>query len=487
MKRQLNQEIINRLLRTTDYITAEVLASELSVSRVTITRRIAEINLHYESPIILSERGRGYKIDYKSFLNYNPDFEDSSSEERCNEVIKELLLIAPHRVRIYEIYDKFFVSESVIKNDKVQISKKLDKWDLRYIRSSRHLSIEGDERNIRTAIMEMVLNLSQTTDINALEEYCQGIQNNEDFRFAIKQIEYASIVMGNPILYPYNVSLFAHVYVLLGRIRTYRYVNGRSRIPSLLKEEKLMYPEVYSVCQQIIERIGSYLGICPDEGEVNYLFGYLSSARIQNNIQQNSQLIVTTQISKSYIKHVSNILQQPFGDSILDELEKHIHYMLQRLRNHILLPNALLTDIRIEYSSIFDAVRVASARISTEYSLPKISDDEVGFISLYFAKYLELDKEKINAYIVCTTGIGTSELIATKLKQTFPMINISGVTASTNISKIIDRMDKKIDLLISTVPIEDIQEPPVAIVSAILTNRDIVVIDKLVEDILNGK
>lgn len=126
MKHQLNQDIVHYLAKSTDYVTAETLANALSVLKVTISRRIAEINLHYDSPIILSERGRGYKIDFKNYLNYNPDFEDSSSEERCNQVIKELLLIAPRRIRTHEIYDRFFVSESVIKNDKAIISKKLE-------------------------------------------------------------------------------------------------------------------------------------------------------------------------------------------------------------------------------------------------------------------------------------------------------------------------------------------------------------------------
>ncbi|MGV3332151.1 hypothetical protein [Streptococcus thoraltensis] len=54
------------------------------------------------------------------------------------------------------------------------------------------MSIEGNEKAIRAAIMETVLNINPTTDISALEEYSKGLNNSEYFLFTINKIKYAS-------------------------------------------------------------------------------------------------------------------------------------------------------------------------------------------------------------------------------------------------------------------------------------------------------
>lgn len=484
MKRQLNKEIINYLNHQSDFVTSEQIAFALDVSKATVTRRILEINAQKEGVCqpILSERGRGYKLSPGTFIRLEDSTEESVAEERCNEIIKELLFAAPKRLRTYELYEKFYVSESVIAKDRIIISSKLAKWHLDLVRSNRHMSISGSEKDIRAAIMGIVLNLNQTTDISALEEYCKGINNGDDFLFTIQQIEYASTALGMIINYPYNISLFAHIYVLIERIRLYHHLSLHDTTTSLLYEEKMFSPEIYSVCKKIVDNIGLYIGIIPDESEVVYLFEYLSTARILNEEKDENDVTISSQIAHTYIERVSVMLNQTFSNELHRELENHIVYLVQRLFNQVYSPNALLNDIQIEYKSIFSAVCESSIYVSKEFSLPEISKDESGFISLYFAKYIELERKKINTYIVCTTGIGTSELIAVKIRKTFPMINIVGITSNTAIQKIVECMDEQIDLLITTIPIPQKLDIPIVLVSSILTSRDIDSVNHLLEE-----
>lgn len=488
MKRQLNQEIVNYLNNQSDFVTSDQIALALNVSKATVTRRIVEINQSKEGGCqpILSERGRGYKLSPGIILRLEDRAEESIAEERCNEIIKELLFASPKRLRTYELYEKFYVSESVIAKDRTIIADKLAKWHLVLVRSNRHMSISGTEKNIRSAIMETVLNLNQTTDISALEEYCKGINNGDDFLFTIQQIEYASTALDMVINYPYNISLFAHIYVLIERIRLYRHLSLHESTPSLLYEEKMFSPEIYSVCKKIVDNIGIYVGIIPDESEVVYLFEYLSTARISNEEKKEIDVSISSQIAHTYIEKVSVILNQTFSTELHRELENHIVYLVQRLLNQIYLPNALLNDIQVEYESIFRAVCESSVYVSKEFSLPEISRDESGFISLYFAKYIELERKKINAYIVCTTGIGTSELIAVKIRKSFPTINIVGITSNTAIQKIVECMDEQIDLLITTIPISQKLDIPIVLVSSILTSRDIESVNHFLEEMNNG-
>ena len=117
---------------------------------------------------------------------------------------------------------------------------------------------------------------------------------------------------------------------------------------------------------------------------------------------------------------VSNTLDTNFDNSLALDMEGHILAMLTRLERNITLPNALLEEIQFEYKEIFDAVKEASINIESEYGLAPISDDEIGFITIYFAKYVEIFEEQLNILIMCTTGIGTSELLAVKVSKELP-------------------------------------------------------------------
>ncbi|MBF0779236.1 BglG family transcription antiterminator [Streptococcus cuniculi] len=484
MKKEKLKELLSFLLKATDYVTSEQLAEHFKISKVTIIRWISYINNHYEQPMIISERGIGYKLNYSTYLRTISFMDFDSEEERCREVIRELLLIAPKSKRIDLIYDKFFISESVMKKDQQIISKKLERYGLQLERHNRSLAIVGNEKCVRDAIMEMVLNVHQATDITAIEKYSKDI-NHSDFKFAIRQLEFASDVLGEPIQYPYNISFFSHIYVLLNRVKHYQSVTVGDDFKELKQEERLAQPEIYSVCKQIIRNIVQYLGREIEQNEVYYLFDYLSSARLDKETDHVLIRDLTKRITEDYISIVSKKLNIVFEASILHELSFHIQYMLERLEKDILLTNALLEEIALGYKGIYEAVLEASVTISNYYLLPTISRDESGFIALYFAKYLELGIKKINAYVICTTGLGTSELLAVKIRQTLPAIQIVGMSASINISKTIHSSPHTIDLLISTVPIKEQVDIPVVLVSAILTSRDIVALNTTVGELVN--
>ena len=94
----------------------------------------------------------------------------------------------------------------------------------------------------------------------------------------------------------------------------------------------------------------------------------------------------------------------------------------------------------------------------------------------------------MKTYIVCTTGIGTSEIISTKIQKKFPEIEIIGLGSTINIKNVL-RESPKIDLIISTVPIKDSElcSIPAELVSAFFTNQDEERIRKVVDIIQDEK
>ena len=156
---------------------------------------------------------------------------------------------------------------------------------------------------------------------------------------------------------------------------------------------------------------------------------------------------------------------------MVTELNRHVLPMLNRLKNNIRLSNALLGEIEAEYGELLNGVMQASTIIAKEFKLPPISKDEAGFITLYFAKYLETHQNKTRILIICTTGIGTSELIAAKIQKDLPNITIVDVISNLNLEEQLEKTPN-VDLLISTIPLKKNYGLPVVLVSAVFTKQE---------------
>ena len=83
---------------------------------------------------------------------------------------------------------------------------------------------------------------------------------------------------------------------------------------------------------------------------------------------------------------------------------------------------------------------------------------------------------------MCTTGIGTSELLKTKLKKHFPELEIVDVINTREYQQYLEKYPK-VELIITTVGLKE--KVPIAslLVSAMLTTEDQARIQKTIEGI----
>ncbi len=115
--------------------------------------------------------------------------------------------------------------------------------------------------------------------------------------------------------------------------------------------------------------------------------------------------------------------------------------MYNRLNNHIIIANKLLDDIKIEYRETFSKLKTLSSKAySNKYLLWKISDDEIGFLTLYFAKYFEETNFTKKAIVMCASGIGTSKLLYAKTHRNFPDLDLIGTISKNEYKKILLNM-----------------------------------------------
>lgn len=485
MTTDLAQSVIHLLQDQQGFMTSNELAGKLQVSYKTIQRVVSRINRAYGNNVITSEKGRGYKLDYERFLlsrlSGKSPRDLSLPAERQKELLKRLLLATPSKLKVADLAADFFVSESVIQSDVSSLEPWLKKYDLTVTRVNRTLSIRGEEKDIRDALMEVILGLSKDTTVN-FEAVKQGLAEH-DATFALKLVDVVEQFLKADLPYPYDVNLFSHIYVLISRIRKFVKLPIEDRDITRLKDKVHNYPDLFSVSGIVKHNLENYLGARISENEVYYLFQYLISARFTGTDFKTKAGTSAYTFSEALITLVSQDVQLPDNaPAMIDELVSHVAPMLNRLENNIRLPNALLKEIQDEYPKVYQSVLHAAGKLTKKFDLPEISADEVGFLSLYIAKYVESSKQPKKAIVICTTGLGSSELISAKIRKDLPELEILDVISNLNLGKSLAK-HPDVDILISTINLPEQKHIPQVLVSAMFTAKD----KEKVEEALRGR
>lgn len=493
MSSKINREqtLLLFLSKNENYVTAKKLADVLGTSRKTVYRLIKQINDKYsEDSLIISVRGRGYKLDYENYINYqktNNSYNKVkfSPSERRKRIMEELLLSSPNPIKIRKLFNSYYVGDSVVFNDEKIMDGKLRKYNLILERKNRTLAILGEEANIRKAIKD-IIEIFNTIDINDLKNNKELNFNKYDVLFILDQLRNIEKNLDIIIPYPYNVNIFSHIYILLNRSR---------KIPYLLFSDEISDEEIcnmkknhilYSVAKTVINNIKNYLNHSLSDSETYFLYQYLVSSRMQgsfaNTNKFSSEVIKVTNL---YIKEMSIKLGIYIdNESIFVDLANHIKPMLNRLKHKIKIKNNLLDEIKISYEEIFLDIEEVSELVSKKFDLPAINNYENGFIALYFARMTETTYHQlpIKVIIMCTSGIGTSELLKTKVTTKFPELEIIDVIASRNIKMFTEKYSD-VELILSTIHIEDNIPIDYLLVSAMFTDDDQKRLERKIEEI----
>ncbi|GMA45376.1 hypothetical protein GCM10025853_28330 [Tetragenococcus halophilus subsp. halophilus DSM 20339] len=230
---------------------------------------------------------------------------------------------------------------------------------------------------------------------------------------------------------------------------------------------------MYEVANNTIANIEQYLSESLPEIEIFYLYQYLAYSRMQSIVDDTDKFSEeVTQITRTYMQEMSEKLGISIFDTrIFSDLANHIKPMINRLEHKIRIKNGLLDEIRLSYKDIFEKVVSVSKIVSHQYRLPLINEDENGFITLYFARVLETYQLPIKTLIVCTTGVGTSELLKAKVEKNFPELDVIDVIATKNLDQFLKNYPTT-ELVLSTIKLK--QSLPVSslLVSAMLTSDD---------------
>ena len=431
--------IIKILLNSVEPVSSLALSQEIGCSTKTIQNEIKEVNKELKNCEIVSIRGIGYKIE-GNLDDIDIKNSDLYDYDRVEYIIKKIINISStdkDTIKLEDLADSMYVSLSTVKNDLKEVKKILNEYNLKI--SSKHkqgICIEASEEDI----IKFIINYSNKVD-NSLN--IKDFLNNNIIEnlFSIKKILLDTLNYENMILTDNEFkNIVNYISIYLSRNNT----NQSDFIKEYIKKYKSKKEKPISEDEQLLIR-KAIKEFCRD-------------------------LNIATSINLSH-------------DKIFEEcLFNHICNLYKRADLGINQYEITAGEIKLKYPFAFELGKIAKKTIEKNLNM-EISEDEVENIALHIGGALERidkrDEKKVyKTIIVCTSGVGTSMLIKSKLENIFKgKLEIIKVIPSYLIDYI-NVLD--IDFVISTVEV-NLENVNVIKVSPMLTDKEIKLIEKYIE------
>jgi lichenan operon transcriptional antiterminator len=483
------RSILFLLRRGKTYQTGKSIAILMGVSPRTIRNDVKALNrvLRNYGAEIVSKRGMGYKLEIRNNTKFSEIDNHVIDNNHCFTfpaeksellllIIKKILInmLVNKKLYLQELADELFISLTTLKNNLPAVNNELKKFDLKVkIDRFNGIRIEGDEDKFRYCVSEYIFRG---------DNYASHQLFSIDEMMQIKDIITKILLNHNFILTDMAINnLIIHIQISIQRSLANMHLSYSNQAKKELKNT----PE-FTIAAEIINEIKNRLGKNIDS-EIYYLTQHLVSSGKLIYHQMNS--FELNKIHNIIMKVMEQIKIETSIDFTKDlelrnHLTVHLSAALNRLKYKMNIRNDLLNQIKYNYPLAFEIAVIASKKIK-EITNFSINEDEIGYIAIHFGAALERKgiNEKNNIkkiLIVCGSGLATASLLREKLKGFFG--NQINIIETTSLLKLNVEMINQADLILTTVPINNLKSKKIMLINPILNHKDLVEI----KNILNG-
>ncbi|WP_251861382.1 BglG family transcription antiterminator [Clostridium sp. Marseille-Q2269] len=469
-----------QLLSTKEYLTAEVLASQLKVSSKTIRNliKILEKELINQGAHIDSKYGSGSKIIVKDFKKFE-EFKDSylkqydndlpgTSEERIRYLL-EYLLYTKNYVKLDDLSECLYISKKTLAADLKVTEKLLKEYNLTLLRKPYYgIKVQGEEFNLRLCIANYI-------EENDLIRYIKfdAKEKNSTMGVIAKCVSECLREKEFSISDMSFENLIVHIYIAMKRIEDGHYVPlEQNHIEELLKQKE------YKIAHEIVSKLKKNFNVDFPQSEIGYITIHLAGKKTYGNYNKGkSNLVISQNISNivtEMLQTIYDVFKYDFRDNfeLRMSLSQHIVPLDIRIKYDMNMKNPLLNEIKEKYALAYIMASQACSILSKHYN-KQIKDDEIGYIALPIALALERQKTKINKkniLLVCSSGKGSAQLLLYKYKEEFGSYINNIETCEVNKIHKVDFT--KIDYVFTTVPIHENVPVPIMEVQYFLEESD---------------
>lgn len=463
---QRKKQLMATLLSLESFTTTKQLAERLGVSEKTIRNDLKQLDdwlKQTASVTLLRQPGMGVKLEateqerdkLQFYIRQTESVSTGESDldpANRRRKIAQALLEQAHPVTIQQLAEKLYVSKATIRHDLCEIRRELATYGLRLDKQAhKGLTIKGTERAKRA----MLAKLSGTHSLLDLHPY-----ENRLVQYAIRTWERRLHVQFTD---ESVLRLSTHLILTLIRIQQGHVVympDGELR----QLQHKTEFPLVEEVCRGLEKK----LALPIPKPEIAYMTLHLLGAKVHYPPPQEAtmehmpnQLEPERFVSpKTLIDRAAQMAQLPLAQDkeLLLGLAIHLHSAIHRLRHQMRLTNPILDEIKQAYRYTFEMVFSATMALEQKWG-GQVPEDEIGYLTLHFQAAIERwqanDQTPVKVLIVC--GIGTSQLLATKVWRAFPELLLLGSVPVSQLPRSLS--EHQPDLLVSTIPLTETEVP----------------------------
>lgn len=149
-------------------------------------------------------------------------------------------------------------------------------------------------------------------------------------------------------------------------------------------------------------------------------------------------------------------------------LEEHLSSMIDRLHHHVEMDHTMVDEMRMQYPYAFECATAILPLLKKNLGI-SVTEAEISYIAVYLAVILNSGEKKLQAIVLCASGVGTGILLRRRLENYFgSQLDLHGPYPVYQLPMLLqERPDA--DLVISTVPVSGNTSVPVLQVSPVFS------------------
>ena len=506
------RKILQQMCLEDSYITISDIASGLGVSSRTVLRELPVVEkwLEHRGFSLDKKTGVGIRVngsqkekeELSEIINVEKGEVNYSPEERQVIIISELLKDS-EPAKLYNFTRILKVTEGTISNDLDKVEEWLAKHHIDLVRKpGLGVYIKAKEDDVRKAIVDLLFdsigedrllalvrnNLTQNTNEAgkaeaAIRSRLLNLINVDVVRKLIALVSNLEKNIGYRLADNAYIGLIVHLAIVIQRIRKNESIKMNEKFLVDLKKSK-----EFSFAKELCEEVSKIFNIQISDEETSYIAMHIKGSKNVEESPNSGKKVIgnyeLVKLSKEIIKIAEGETGRFLGHSekLLVGLVNHLGPALSRLKMNMEIRNPLLEEIKSHYNHLYNLGEKCSAPIEKFLGF-KMPQSEIAYIAMHLGAAIEnsesVSRRIYRVAIACTSGIGTSRLLATRIEREYEHIEVAEIVSTLHLDE--ERLrEKGIEFIISTVNIAK-APVPVVTVNPLLFEEDKTKITKQVK------
>ncbi len=479
-------------MKKEDVVTIKELADYLEVSPRTIHRDLKSLEDTLEKYQLSLSKKSGIGIQLEGLPENKQDLElalfsvshtDYTPEER-QAIILSTLLETSQPIKLFTLASELSVTIATVSNDLEKLDERLTEFDLDLLRKRGYgVQVEGSESNKRSALSHLISQYIDEFDfisiiqdsitkksqqqLDTVSNRLLGLVDREKLLIIERSVDRVKKDLTYDLADSSYIGLVVHLALALERLKKGDNIKFD---PGYLEE--LKGTKEFGIASKMIEDLEKVFQMTIPKDEIGYITMHLMGAKLRYDrdymIEESS--IDIAYKARELTAFVSGKMNTDLLGStkLLSDLVAHLKPTIYRIKQGMKIKNPLSKDIEDDYPDLFSVIEQGVTEVFQDIKFPR---EEIAYLVLHFASTLlnEENELELKALVVCSSGIGTSKMLASSLTQLVPEIK---EVENQSFFKLNDIDLSDYQLIVSTIPLQDAITDYI-LVSPILTKEEI--------------